>query len=60
MACPMLELFVNTLTTDVKYSCHNRENLPQQNQMQLSQKPKIFSAFFIPFLKSKTNSQYFE
>ena len=39
----MLALLVNTLTADVKHSCHNRENLPQQIQMQLSQKPNAFS-----------------
>ena len=40
-------LFANTFTVDDKYSLHNRENLPKQNQMQLSQKPKsVFSIIF--------------
>ena len=29
-------------------------------QMQLSQKQKTFSEFFVPFLKSGINFQYFE
>ena len=56
----MLGRFVNTLTENDKYSRQNRENFPQQIQMILSQKPKAFSGFFIEFLKSTSNSEYFD
>ena len=52
--------FVNTLTADVKYSRHDRENFPQQMQMQISQKRNTFSLFFIAFHTSTSNSEYFE
>ena len=55
-----LGLLVNALTANDNYSRHNMENSTQQIQMQLSQKPKTFSGFFIPFLKSKSNSVYSE
>ena len=48
----LLEQFVNKLTADYQYFCHNRENLWQQVSGQISQKPKTFSGFFIAFLKS--------
>ena len=38
LICDILGLFVNTLTTDDKYSLHNRTNLPQPIQMGLSEK----------------------
>ena len=47
----ILRLFANTLTADDKYSCRNMQNFLQQLQTPLSQKPKTFSGFFIPFLK---------
>ena len=42
MICEVLELLVNTLTSDDKYSICNREDLPEPIQMQLSQKEKSF------------------
>ena len=42
----ILGVFLNTMTTDVKISRSNRDNLAQQIQMQLSQEPKIFLDFF--------------
>ena len=39
----ILGLFVNTLTDDDNYSLLYRDNLPQQIQILLSQKPKTFS-----------------
>ena len=33
-------LFVKALTADDKYSRHNRQNIPQQIEMAISQKPK--------------------
>ena len=43
-------LFPSTLTTDDKYSRQTRENFRQHIQMQISKKPKKFSAFSITFL----------
>ena len=42
-----LELFVNTLTADDKYSLLNRDNLAEPIRTQLSQKQKTFSQFFL-------------
>ena len=56
----ILRLFVNALTADDKYSGSNMQNLPQQFQMQLSQKQKTFSGFFIPFLKFAWNLEHFQ
>ena len=53
------EMFVNTLTDDVKYSRHNRENFPQQIEMEFYKKI-FFSQFFIAFLNSKSQFEYFE
>ena len=36
------------------------QNLPQQFQTQASQKQKIFSGFFIEFLKCAWNLEHFE
>ena len=53
-------LFVNALTADGKYSGSNMQNLPQQFQTPLSQKQKIFSGFFIAFLKCAQNLEHFQ
>ena len=42
----VFRLFANSLTPDNNYSILNRDNIYQHFQMQLSQKPKIFSQFF--------------
>ena len=47
----ILRLFANTFTADDKYSCRNMQNFRQELQTLLSQKWKIHSGFFIPFLK---------
>ena len=52
--------FVNTLTAGYKYSRWNRENLWQQVPMHISPKLKTFSEFFMAFLKSTLNLEYFE
>ena len=54
----ILGQFVNTVIANDKYSRRNRENIPQKIQTQLSQKPRTFSGFFIPFLKSALNFEY--
>ena len=56
----LLGQFANTLTADYKYSRQNRENLSQEVPMQISLKLKTCSRFFIAFLKSTLNLEYFE
>ena len=53
-------MFVETLTADDKYSGSNIHRLPQQFQTPLSQKQKIFSGFFIAFLKCAWNLEHFQ
>ena len=48
------------MTADYMYFRQNVENLPQQVQTQISLKPKTFSGFFMAFLKSTLNLEYFE
>ena len=52
--------FVNTLAADGKYLVQNCENLQLPIQMQISEKRKTFSQFFVPFLKSPSNFKHFE
>ena len=56
----MLTLFVNTLTTDDKYSRGNMRNFTQKFEALLYQKQKIFSGFFLAFLKYALNLEHFE
>ena len=58
--CKFLRLLVKTLTDDEKYSLLYRDNLTQQIQILLSQKPKTFSQFLSAFLKSTLNFEHFE
>ena len=46
------------MTVNDKRYLLNRDNLPQPIQMQLSEKVKTFSQFFVPFLKSISNFKY--
>ena len=55
----ILELLVNTLTTDDKYSSRNIQNLTQQLQTTMSQKQKTFYRIFITYVKSRTSSDNF-
>ena len=48
--CKILGLFVNPLSADEKYCLLNRGNLLQHFQMELSEKRKTFSQFFLFFL----------
>ena len=59
MRFEILELFVNTLTTDDKYSSRNIQNLTQQLQTTMSQKQKTFYRNFITYVKSRTSSDDF-
>ena len=56
----ILTLFLNTLTTDNKYSRRNMLNFTQQLEAPLFQKQKTFSGFFIDFLKCALNLEHFE
>ena len=54
--CKSLRLLtVKTLAEDEKYSLLYKENLTQQIQILLTQKPKTFSHFFSAFLKFTLN-----
>ena len=48
------------MTTDDRYSRRNMLNFTQQFEALLSQKQKIFSGFFLPFLKCALNLEHFE
>ena len=58
----ILWLFVNTLTTDDKYSLFNRDNLAEPLRMQLCKKEikNGLSQFLTAFLESRSNSKHFE
>ena len=56
----LLGLFFNTLTAEYKYSRRNMQIFAQQVQTPLPLKQKIFSGFFIAFLKSKSNGEHFQ
>ena len=58
--CEILRLFIKALTADDKYSGSNMQNLPQQIQTPASQKQKVFSGFFIAFLKCAWNLEHFQ
>ena len=53
-------MFVKALTADDKYSGSNMRNFPQQFQSPLYQKQKIFSGFFLAFLKYAWNLEHFQ
>ena len=55
----ILGLFVNTLTSEYKYSCRNMQTFAQQVQTPVSLKQKTFSGCFIAFLKSTWNLKNF-
>ena len=60
MICKILDLSINTLTSDEKYSLLNRDNLTETIHMQLPNKQKTFCESFSPFLKCKANFEHFE
>ena len=53
-------MFVNTLSADGKYPVQYYENLELPIQMQVSEKRKTFSEFFVSFLESKSYFKHFE
>ena len=54
----ILRLFVKTLKVTEKHSLLNRENLTEPIQIELSEKEKTFSGFFLAFLKPTLNFQH--
>ena len=56
----ILGVSVNTLTADGKCFVQDCENVPRPIQIQLSEKQKTFSQFFVPFLKPTLNFKHFE
>ena len=60
MRFEILELFVNTLTTDDKYSSRNIQNLTKQLSNDYVSKNKSLSIeFFITYVKSRRSSDDF-
>ena len=55
----LLGQFVNTLTSDYKYSRQNRDNSWQQVPNPISREPKTFSGFLNTFLKATLNLEDF-
>ena len=58
--CKILGLFLNTLTYDRKYSLLYRDNLTQEIQILLSQKPKTFSQLSSEIRKPTLNFEHFQ
>ena len=56
----ILVLFINILKADGKYPGQYCEKLWIPIQMQLSEKPKIFDQFFVPFLEPTSNFKHFQ
>ena len=56
----VLWVFAITLTPDGKYPVQDCKNLKLPIQMQLSEKRKTFSDFFVPFLESTSNFTHFQ
>ena len=54
----MFRVFVNTLTSDDKYSRRNMQIFWQQLQTLLSPKEKTFCGFFIAFPKCEENLEH--
>ena len=53
-------LFLNTFTADDRYSLISKNKWMQTIQMHLSQKPKIFSEFFLAFFEFVLNFGHFQ
>ena len=56
----IFRLFVNTLSSDDKYSLRNMQIFWEQLQIILSQKRQAFYQFLIAFLKCAWNLQHFK
>ena len=58
--CKILRLFVDTLTDDGKYSRLDRDNLTQEIQILLCEKPNTFSQLSSKILKGTLNFEHFQ
>ena len=58
--CQIFGVFVKSLTGDGKYPAQDFQYLQLPIQMQLSQKRKTFSEFFVLFLEFTSNFKHFE
>ena len=56
----LLVLFANRLISDGKYPIHEVDNLQLPIHMQLSEKRKNFSGFFVPFVEFTSIFKHFE
>ena len=56
----ILRVFLNTLAPEGNYPIEDWQNFGLPIQMQLSEKRKTFSQFFVPFLESTSNFKQFE
>ena len=56
----ILGVFVDTLPADAKYPVEYYENLRLSTQIQLSERRKPFSQFFLRFPESTSNFKHFE
>ena len=56
----ILRLFVDTLTDDGKYSLLDRDNLTQEIQKLLCEKPNTFSQLCSKILKRTLNFEHFQ
>ena len=56
----ILGVFLNILTSNGKYTVQDVENLQLSIEIQLSEKRKTFSQFFVLFVESTSNFKYFE
>ena len=54
----IVRLFFNTLPADEKHYLLNRDNLTQPIEIELYQKEKTISEFFLVFLKSILNFKH--
>ena len=60
MLSEFLGVYVNILTAVDKYPVQDCKNLQLPNQMQLSEKQKTFSKFFVPCPDYTSNFKHFE
>ena len=56
----ILGVFVNTMTSEYKYSRRNMQTFAQQVQTPLSWKQNTLSRFFLALLKSTSNGEIFQ
>ena len=60
MKFEVIGVFVNTFTADDKYPVRDCGNFNFCIQMQLSEKLKTFSEFFVQFMETRSNFRLFK